>query len=144
MRHTETAELVDALARVGRLWMRHLQDVVDHPALTPARLQLLAALSTEGPQIMQQLATVLGSTPRNVTALVDGLEREGLVARTPHATDRRATVVSLTDAGEELTGSWAADYEARAGAVFAALSARDQRTFLRLLGRLETALLEPS
>jgi len=130
------------MARVGRLWMRHLQDVVDHPALTPARLQLLAALRADGPQIMQQLAGVLGSTPRNVTALVDGLEREGFVARTPHERDRRATVVSLTEAGDQLTSSWAADYEARAGAVFDSLSERDRRTFLRLLGRLEVALVD--
>ena len=45
------------------------------------------------------LADELGLSPRNMTALVDGLEGEGLVRRVPHATDRRATVIEATQEG---------------------------------------------
>src|SRR5439155_11685219 len=37
----------------------------------------------------------------NATVLIDGLEKEGLVIRTPHPTDRRATCIELTSAGRE-------------------------------------------
>lgn len=37
--------------------------------------------------------------PRNVTGLLDALTDKGYVARQPHPTDRRATLVSLTDHG---------------------------------------------
>jgi hypothetical protein len=36
-------------------------------------------------------------SPRNVTGLVDGLAESGFVTREPHPTDRRATLVALTE-----------------------------------------------
>ena len=43
---------------------------------------------------------------RNVTGLVDALEGAGFVTRSPHPTDRRATVVSLTPQGTNLVTDW--------------------------------------
>lgn len=40
-------------------------------------------------------------TPGGVTRLVSRLEQRGLVARVPHATDRRGTAVRLTGAGRD-------------------------------------------
>ena len=37
--------------------------------------------------------------PTSVTNLIDGLERAGYVARTPHPTDRRTTLASITEEG---------------------------------------------
>ena len=36
----------------------------------------------------------------SVTNIVDRLEADGLVRRTPHPSDRRATLVTITEAGE--------------------------------------------
>ncbi len=38
-------------------------------------------------------------TPRNITALVDGLVATGFVTREPHPSDRRATLVTFTERG---------------------------------------------
>ena len=46
-----------------------------------------------------ELADDLTMTPRNVTGLVDHLERDGLVARVPDPEDRRSVRARLTDAG---------------------------------------------
>src|SRR3990170_8366073 len=73
------------------------------------RLRLLYELHCNGPRKMADLADRLGVTPRNVTALVDGLEAESLVRRAPHPTDRRITMVELTGgamAVEEQVGSF--------------------------------------
>ena len=59
------------------------------------RLRLLYELHCNGPRRMADLADALGVTPRNVTALVDGLESEHLVRRLPHPTDRRVTMVEM-------------------------------------------------
>jgi len=40
--------------------------------------------------------------PTSVTNIVDRLQADGLVLRTPHPTDRRATLVEITDAGTAL------------------------------------------
>lgn len=65
-----------------------------------ARLSLLQALHCGGPAIMRDLGTQLGATPRNMTAIVDAMELAGLVVRRPHPTDRRATMIELSEAGE--------------------------------------------
>ncbi len=64
-----------------------------------ARLRLLQALHCGGPAIMRDLGTQLGTTPRNMTAIVDALEEAQLVVRRPHPTDRRATLIELSPEG---------------------------------------------
>jgi DNA-binding MarR family transcriptional regulator len=49
--------------------------------------------------MMRTLADGLGLSARNVTAVADALEADGLVRRVAHPTDRRATILELTDAG---------------------------------------------
>jgi DNA-binding MarR family transcriptional regulator len=99
-------------------------------------MRLLGALHCKGPQIMCSLGDELGTTARNVTTLVDGLESEGLVRRTPHVTDRRATVVELTPAGfakaEELLGP----FHAQITGLFRELSSEDRKELVRVLGTL--------
>ncbi|MFC4946184.1 MarR family winged helix-turn-helix transcriptional regulator [Pseudonocardia sp. GCM10023141] len=68
--------------------------------LTPARAEALLVLHTSGePMVQRQLSQALQCTPRHVTALVDALEQAGMAHRGPHPTDRRATLVTLTDLG---------------------------------------------
>src|SRR4029450_5734687 len=67
--------------------------------MTYPRMRLLHELAEEGPQIMATLRARLGVSARNITVLVDGLERDGFVERVPHPQDRRATLVELTDQG---------------------------------------------
>jgi DNA-binding MarR family transcriptional regulator len=55
-----------------------------------------------GPLSMRELADTLGIDPPNATVMVDGLEAQGLVRRTPHPTDRRAKVVEATRKGKAL------------------------------------------
>ena len=52
-----------------------------------ARLRLLQALHCGGPAIMRDLGTQLGTTPRNMTAIVDALE-EAQLGGTAAAPDR--------------------------------------------------------
>lgn len=70
--------------------------------LTPARAHLVWELQHRGPCTQQTLAGALGVTPRNITALVDGLVATGFVTREPHPTDRRAAHVTLTDHGRRV------------------------------------------
>jgi len=48
-----------------------------------------------------EIASEMQVTSSNVTFLVDGLEKEGLVQRLPHPTDRRTVHVQLTPEGED-------------------------------------------
>jgi DNA-binding MarR family transcriptional regulator len=63
-------------------------------------LWIVRAWGSDGPQL-RALAEQLHLTPRSVTAIVDGLEAQGLLERTPDPRDRRAVIARLTDAGRE-------------------------------------------
>ncbi len=53
---------------------------------TPQRLRLMAFLFKNGPVKMGDLRNELGVTATGITALVDPLEKEGMVTRKPHKT----------------------------------------------------------
>ena len=69
--------------------------------LTTARTRALLGVRENPPMTQRDLATVLGCSTRQVTALVDALEQSGHVCRAPHPTDRRAHLVTLTARGRE-------------------------------------------
>jgi DNA-binding MarR family transcriptional regulator len=108
--------------------------------LSYARLRLLEDLHCQGPQKMRELADDLGLTPRNITDAVDALEHEGLVRRTAHPTDRRATLVELTDAGVDTAEKELAPRLSAIGDLFSDLSEAEQRRLVNLLDRLAEGL----
>lgn len=67
--------------------------------LSEGRLGVLFRLYRTGTCPLGDLAEDLDSTPRNITGLVDHLERDGLVARVPDPSDRRSVKAQLTEAG---------------------------------------------
>jgi DNA-binding MarR family transcriptional regulator len=62
----------------------------------------LATLDRDGPARLSDLAVREGVTQPSMTALVTRLERDGLAVRGDDPADRRAVIVSLTDAGREV------------------------------------------
>jgi len=75
--------------------------------LSEGRMGVLFRLFRCGDMPLGELATDLGMTPRNVTGLVDHLERDGLVTRVPDPEDRRSVKARLTEAGRaRIDGIW--------------------------------------
>jgi DNA-binding MarR family transcriptional regulator len=70
-----------------------------------------------------------------VTALVDGLEAEGLIRRLPHSTDRRVTLVELTCNSAQVESQFRA-FQESLGGLFADLDEDERTTLLRLLTAL--------
>ena len=116
--------------------------------LTPSKAHLMWVLRETGPTTQRVLADGLRVSARHVTGLVDDLERVGLVARSPHPTDRRATVVSFTERGAALTAEMAAGQQELADLLFGGLPARDReslgRSLAHVLDRLKARLAQDS
>ena len=75
--------------------------------LSEGRLGVLFRLYRCGDMALGELADDLLTTPRNMTGLVDHLERDGLVTRVPDPQDRRSVHARLTDAGRaRIEGIW--------------------------------------
>ena len=106
-----------------RLWLRLLdasrliEDAVssrlrDRYGVSLARFHLLAVLyAAENGLTMGDIGRRLRVTGGNVTGLVDRLEKEGLAARRPHPTDRRASFVALTAKGRRDFALMAQEHE---------------------------------
>jgi DNA-binding MarR family transcriptional regulator len=103
-------------------------------------LQVLGVLRCKGAQIMSDLGDELGVTARQVTNLVDALEAEGLVRRTAHPTDRRATIIEITPEGEEQAGKLCQPFHAKLAELYRTFPEADQRELLRLLEALLSTL----
>jgi len=71
-----------------------------------------------------------------MTARIDRLEKAGLVERRPHPTDRRATLVRLTDKGFDLIETIMPEHEEAARDILTPLSLDEQKTLNALLARL--------
>lgn len=69
--------------------------------LSEGRLGVLFRLYRCGDLPLGELAEDLVVSPRNVTGLVDHLERDGLVERVHDTEDRRSVRARLTDAGRQ-------------------------------------------
>jgi DNA-binding MarR family transcriptional regulator len=88
---------------------------------------------------MGDLAKALDVTPRSITALVDGLESEGLVRRVAHPTDRRATIVELEPGAIDVEAEYREHAETVAR-LFADLSDADRAALFRIVRTLEGRL----
>jgi DNA-binding MarR family transcriptional regulator len=79
----------------------------EHHGLSSGRLGVLFRLMRCGDTPLGDLALALDSTPRNITGLVDHLERDGLVERVPDPDDRRSVRARLTEQGRaKIDGIW--------------------------------------
>ena len=94
--------VLDRLLEIGELFQKDMARAFEGTPLTPARTRLLWDLQHGGPSTQHALAERLEVSPRNITGLVDALEAGGYVTRSPHPSDRRATIVSLAASARDL------------------------------------------
>ncbi len=105
-----------------------------------ARGRVLWALSESGPVLMRALSEALGVSPRTVTGLVDALEADGWVTRSPHPADRRATIISLTPTAESALEQLNESYRTLAHDLLRDVPADDLRRCREVIRQLEDRL----
>lgn len=98
---------------------------------------VLEALLHKGPQPINEIGRKVLLTSGSITVAVDRLESKGLVERRASGTDRRAKIVHLTKAGNDLItrvyNDHAADMERLASA---SLTKAERETLIRLLKKI--------
>ncbi len=87
-----------------------------------------------------ELAASLIASRGNITRLLDRMEADGLIVRGGHAADRRVSVVSLTDAGEDTFQRMATDHQHSMGEIFGVLGAAETRQLIRLLAKIRARI----
>lgn len=85
---------------------------------------------------MNELAVKLGIKARTVTDFVDALEQDKLLVRIPDPTDRRATLIQLTELAQSNIEKVLAVQDIIADNVLENLSSEQQKQFFDLLSQL--------
>jgi DNA-binding MarR family transcriptional regulator len=95
---------VTSVMRVQQILQQAVDGALRSHGLTFARYEALVLLrfSRSGALPMRIMGERLQLHPTSITNIVDRLQGSGLVARRPHPTDGRTTLVEITDAGREL------------------------------------------
>jgi DNA-binding MarR family transcriptional regulator len=102
MEARKTEEVADRLHSASIHLLRRAAEEDREAGLSRARLSALSVVVFRGPLTLGELATAEGVRSATMTGIVNGLERDGLVRRRPHGTDRRAVRVEATAAGRRL------------------------------------------
>jgi len=144
--HENTAgtptEALDQLLELVVLLNKDITQSLSLDGLTVPRAHLLWLLHHQGPRTQRALADDLKVTPRNVTGLVDGLVATGFVTREPHPTDRRATLVSLTEHGTSTLAEMVTGHQELATQLFGDMSGRQLGSFAAGLAHVLSRLRE--
>ncbi len=126
---------------LGPAFTRWAESHMNEPGLTPQRIRLLVLLDENGPMMMSSLSDELGVKATTVTALVDALEKDHMVIRKRHATDRRATMVQITAKAEKCFKNCDVVKE-KISDLFSTFSKTDQEQFAKHLLHMRTALVD--
>lgn len=87
---------------MSRLSRRLRTEQTDDPGVSVGGLAVLGRLGREGEVSVGRLAAAERVQPPSMTRTVGCLERDGLVERLPHPTDRRQVVIRLSEKGDVL------------------------------------------
>ena len=129
------AELLPQLSALTRTLVRGASN------LSRTQISVLRTLRDDGPGRISDLAAGERVAQPSMTALVNRLQRQGLVERTTDPADLRAVRVSITPDGREALATAVAEIEARLAAQLSLLSGDDRAALaavLPILARLNT------
>ncbi|HEX7664714.1 MAG TPA: MarR family transcriptional regulator [Polyangiaceae bacterium] len=101
-------------------------------------LMMLRRIQIEGgqPATPADLAEKAAVSRATITGLLDGLEKEGLIARVPRQDDRRMIDIRITEQGLTLLESTMPEHYARLSKALAELSTTEKDTLTRLLTKV--------
>ena len=106
-----------------------------------AQYHLLEPL-LDGPLTNRELAELAGVASPTATRMVDGLVGRELVTRIEDPSDRRAVVISLTEAGRKAVSEKTREYDKARRRIAAALEPDEQPVAADLLRRLAVVIEE--
>ena len=108
--------LLVLLQRATHVTLQVLATELADLRLTASEVNVLANLADDRPRTVTEIAVAAGVRPTTLTGVLDRLSDKGLLARAPHAGDRRAVEIWLTPRG--------AQSAARVAEAFAAVESR--------------------
>jgi DNA-binding MarR family transcriptional regulator len=113
--------------------------LLDKRGLTMWQYAALTCLARSPAPTQLQLAAAIRYDKTRLIALLDQLERDGLVRREPDPADRRARIVRITAKGRRRYEAAAADVRAMEDGLLGSLTAAEREALLSALAKLGRA-----
>jgi len=104
--------------------------------LTGMQTQTLLMLHWHGSRPMNNLCTIFGCDPSNVTGLIDGLERKGLLRRTEKPGDRRVKILELQAEGAAVCARLLQKLSDKNSYILSRLSEHELAQFIAIMQKL--------
>jgi len=117
----DARRLTDAVTRLRRALRASIRSDYPWETLPMAQVELLQVLGEHSPARVGDLAARQRLAPSTVSGLIGQMMTSGLVTRDVDPADRRASVVTLTDAGRDQLDAWTQAHERRLEAALHAL-----------------------
>jgi DNA-binding MarR family transcriptional regulator len=118
--------------KCGQLLENHFAPL----GLNDTKTRILMALARYSPLIATDLLPWAEVEKASLTGLLQSLERDGLIVREPHPTDRRAVSLSITDKGRDVQQKAFAAIGKADDDLFSVFTAEERAEFERLCGLL--------
>jgi DNA-binding MarR family transcriptional regulator len=144
----EVLDLFHHLKAVSHLMSHLMGEYRKDGELSQARMRLLIRLVIDNKLGIDtglqpsELSKSLGVSRNTISALLNGLEEQGLIERHLNPTDRRQFLIRITPAGDELVHTRAPQFAAFVASFLDNLSLDERRTLFALLDKLYTRMLE--
>ena len=129
-------ELGALFARITRNLIAAERPLLEARGLTMWGYIALSHLAHRPAGTQLELAGAIGYDKTRLIGLLDQLEADGLIARRPDPSDRRARLVSISQKGRKRQAAAAADIRAMETRMLAGLGAAEQRALLKALPKL--------
>lgn len=133
--------LFDSLRKVDRRMRsrcahtrRHEEEACDPPLHREIILHLLS--EKQGSLRQKELAQAFNVSPSTLSQMLDRLEADGYIERCPDKSDKRATLLTLTESGANREAQIKERYRSRFRQLYRNLSYEEKQTLIALLLKL--------
>ena len=132
----ERSEAAFLLAQLGAHAASRFADRLNVLSLAPSDAGILRLLRRSAGLSQQELGTRLGIHPSRLVAILDNLEKRGMVERRANLDDRRLYSLFLTTGGEDVLGRIGKIAREHQQALLAALNTGERELLASLLLRI--------
>ncbi len=134
---------VDAVRRFNRFFTRRigvLRKGLLHTPYSPTEARILFEIASRDEATASDLSRELGLDPGYLSRILSGLERRGLIEKTPSESDARRRLLSLTLEGKDAFSLLDARSREEVGEMLGELSEEEQRRLLEAMRTIESIL----
>lgn len=122
---------------------QHLVDISGEFGLSGIQAITLLLLNESKPHPMKSFCILYHCDASNITGIIDGLEKKGLVSRQSDNHDRRIKVIQLEEAGKKLQRSIIEKLDASRNSLFDPLSELEIQQLIHILEKFSAVVMPP-